>query len=53
MQYLECISNGIIVLYILGDKLGYSAVEIDENMKKNLKVGVVEEDNVREGRKKS
>lgn len=48
---LECISNGIIILYILGDKLGYSAIEVDENMKKNLKVGIVEEDNFeREGK---
>ncbi|SHK56941.1 MazG-like family protein [Clostridium cavendishii DSM 21758] len=42
---LECISNGIIILYMLGDKLGYSHIEIDETMKKNLKVGIVEEDN--------
>lgn len=43
---LNCISNAIIVLYVLGDKLGYSAIEIDEDMKKKLKIGVIEDDNV-------
>ena len=48
---LNCISNAIIVLYVLGDKLGYSAVEIDEDMKKKLKIGVIEDDTVeREGK---
>lgn len=43
---IESISNGIIILYILADKLGYSAIEVDENMKKNLKLGIVEEDKI-------
>ena len=43
---LNCISNAIIVLYVLGDKLGYSAIEIDEDMKKKLKIGVIEDDTV-------
>lgn len=48
---LNCISNAIIVLYVLGDKLGYSAVEIDEDMKKKLKIGIIEDDTVeREGK---
>lgn len=48
---LNCISNAIIVLYVLGDKLGYSALEIDEDMKKKLKLGVIENDAVeREGK---
>ena len=48
---LNCISNAIIILYVLGDKLGYSAVEIDEDMKKKLKIGVIEDDTVeREGK---
>lgn len=48
---LNCISNAIIVLYVLGDKLGYSAVEIDEDMKKKLKIGIIEDDTIeREGK---
>ncbi len=43
---IESISNAIIILYILADKLGYSAIEVDENMKKNLKLGIVEEDKI-------
>lgn len=41
---VNCISSIIILLYILADKLGYSAIEVDENMKKSLKIGIVEED---------
>lgn len=43
---LECISGAIIVLYILGDRLGYSHIEVDENMKKKLKLGIIEEDSI-------
>lgn len=43
---LECISGAIIILYILGDKLGYSHLEVDENIKKKLKLGIVEEDSI-------
>lgn len=43
---LNCISNAIIVLYVLGDKLGYSSIEVDEDMKKKLKLGIVEDDKI-------
>ena len=35
-----------ILLYILADKLGHSAIEVDETIKKSLKIGIVEEDNL-------
>ena len=35
-----------ILLYILADKLGHSAIEVDETIKKSLKFGIVEEDNL-------
>ncbi|KEI01981.1 MazG-like family protein [Clostridium botulinum] len=41
---LDCISGAIIILYILGDRLGYSYKEIDETMKEKLKIGISEED---------
>ncbi|AYF53935.1 MazG-like family protein [Clostridium botulinum C] len=41
---LDCISGAIIILYILGDRLGYSYKEIDETMKEKLKIGINEED---------
>lgn len=34
---LECISNAIIILYVLADKLGYSFHEVDKEIDKNLK----------------
>lgn len=40
---LECISGAIIILYLLGDKLGYSYNEIDENIDTKLKIGISEE----------
>jgi hypothetical protein len=43
---LECISGAIILLYILGERLGYSHLEVDENMKKKLKLGIIEEDDI-------
>ncbi|MFL0250117.1 MazG-like family protein [Clostridium neuense] len=43
---LDCISGAIIILYILGNRLGYSHIEIDENMKKKLKLGIIEEDSI-------
>lgn len=43
---LNCISNAIIILYVLGDKLGYSGIEIDEDMKRKLKLGVIENDSM-------
>ncbi|AEB74702.1 conserved hypothetical protein [Clostridium botulinum BKT015925] len=41
---LDCISGAIIILYILGDRLGYSYKKIDETMKEKLKLGISEED---------
>ncbi|QGU96738.1 MazG-like family protein [Clostridium bovifaecis] len=41
---LECISGAIIILYLLGERLGYSYDEVDENMKKKLKLGIAEGD---------
>ncbi|MCY6485352.1 MazG-like family protein [Clostridium aestuarii] len=41
---LECISGAIIVLYLLGERLGYSYISVDENMKKKLKLGITEDD---------
>ena len=43
---LECISGAIILLYILGGRLGYSHLEIDDEMKKKLKLGIIEEDDI-------
>lgn len=43
---LECISGAIILLYVLGQRLGYSHIEIDEEMKKKLKLGIIEEDDI-------
>lgn len=48
---VECISGAIIILYVLGDKLGYSLPEIDHEMKKKLDRGIRAEDEVeKEGR---
>ncbi|EDS76920.1 MazG-like family protein [Clostridium novyi A str. 4552] len=41
---LECISGAIIILYLLGDKLGYSYKDIDETIETKLKIGISEED---------
>lgn len=41
---LECISGAIIILYILGESLGYSYEEVDEKMKNKLKIGIAEGD---------
>lgn len=43
---LECISGAIIILYLLSDRLGYSYTAIDENVRKKLKMGIIEEDNI-------
>ncbi len=43
---LDCISGAIIVLYLLSERLGYSHTAVDENMKKKLKVGIIEEDKI-------
>lgn len=43
---LECISGAIIILYILADRLGYSNRIVDEEIKKKLKLGIIEKDNI-------
>ncbi|OPJ58688.1 MazG-like family protein [Clostridium oryzae] len=43
---LECISGAIIILYVLADRLGYSYTSVDENIKKKLRVGIIEEDTI-------
>lgn len=43
---LDCISNAIIILYILGEKLGYSFMEIDHIIKSKLDLGIRAEDQV-------
>jgi len=48
---LDCISGAIIILYMLAERLGYSHLAVDESMKRKLKLGIVEEDNLeREGK---
>lgn len=39
---LNCISGAMLILYVLGQKLGYSCEDIDEDMKSKLKVGISE-----------
>lgn len=43
---LECISGAIIILYVLGEKLGYSFKEVDNIMKSKLDLGIKAEDQV-------
>jgi hypothetical protein len=43
---LDCISGAIIILYVLGRKLGYSLSEIDHVMKNKLDMGIRAEDEV-------
>lgn len=43
---LDCISGAVTILYILADRLGYSYTAVDENIKKNLKMGIIENDEV-------
>lgn len=40
---LNCISGAILILYVLAQKLGYSCSEVDDDMKKKLKIGITEE----------
>ena len=48
---LECISGAIIILYILGEKLGYTFGDIDIKTKAKLDLGIRAEDQVeREGK---
>ncbi|MGE5627082.1 MAG: MazG-like family protein [Solirubrobacterales bacterium] len=41
---LECISGAIIILYILSERLGYSYTAVDDEIRKKLKTGIIEED---------
>lgn len=43
---LNCISGGIIIFYVLGEKLGYSFGDIDHTMKEKLDLGIRAEDQV-------
>jgi hypothetical protein len=43
---LDCISGAIIVLYLLSERLGYSHAAVDENMRKKVKIGIIEEDKI-------
>lgn len=43
---LDCISGAIIILYVLGEKLGYSFADIDHIMKEKLDLGIRAEDQV-------
>ncbi|MDP4177950.1 MAG: MazG-like family protein [Bacillota bacterium] len=43
---LDCISGAIILLYLLGERLGYSYAAVDDNLKKKLKTGIIEEDDI-------
>lgn len=40
---LDCISGAIMILYFLGEKLGYEAKTIDDDIVKKLKTGITEE----------
>ena len=40
---LNCISGAIVILYVLAQKLGYSCAEVDDEMRKQLKLGISEE----------
>ena len=43
---LECISGAIIILYVLGEKLGYKYKDIDKVMNTKLDLGIRAEDQV-------
>ncbi|KYH34101.1 MazG-like family protein [Clostridium tepidiprofundi DSM 19306] len=43
---LNCISGAIIILYMLADRLGYSYIAVDECIKRKLKTGIIEEDQI-------
>ena len=40
---LNCISGAVLILYVLAQKLGYSCSEVDDDMNKKLKIGIIEE----------
>ncbi|SLK23044.1 hypothetical protein CCH01_27180 [Clostridium chauvoei JF4335] len=39
---LNCISGAILILYVLGQKLGYSCDDVDDDIKRKLKAGIAE-----------
>lgn len=41
---LECLSSAMIILYLLGEKLGYSYIQIDENTKEKIRIGILEDE---------
>lgn len=43
---LECISGAIIILYVLGEKLGYSFKDVDHVMDSKLDLGIKAEDQI-------
>lgn len=40
---LNCIAGAILILYVLAQKLGYSCNEVDDELRKKLKLGIAEE----------
>ena len=40
---LNCISGSVLIHYVLAQKLGYSCSEVDDDMNKKLKIGIIEE----------
>ena len=42
----DCISGATIILYVLAERLGYSYISVDDNIKKKLKLGIIEEDGI-------
>lgn len=40
---LNCISGAILILYVLAQKLGYSCNDVDDDMRKKLRIGITEE----------
>ena len=39
---LNCIAGSILMLYVLAQKLGHSCNEVDDQVKKKLRIGIVE-----------
>lgn len=40
---LNSISGAILILYVLAQKLGYSCDEVDDDMRKKIRLGISEE----------
>ena len=41
--YLKLYSRSYLILYVLAQKLGYSCNEVDDELRKKLKLGIAEE----------